>query len=392
MNLFKIKNDQKFISQVVVLSIIFGFAAGVVGQIVSNVYFDPWQNNYIYQDTLASNANPLNNVEQIPELRRIERFLGIQQDFEVNNSIQKAKPTMVGIYFKKSQATKPIDQLYLSSGLKANGFILTNDGWVITYGDVFKNAKNEDFVVAYGEKIFSVENIVIDSVTGVVFVKISATNLPVVILGDSKDMTNGQLGIALNFLDEVSVTSIKSVNYWPVYSKDDYILSSEAYNKLFLLADNLDGNYVGGPLINLGGELIGIIKEFDSKKGVSTVLPINQFRSIILDVLKDNKITRPYLGIKYIDLSQSVGLSNELSQNLNKGALVYQKPDLNSPAAEIGIEQYDIIVSVYGQQVSEENNLAELLQQYKAGDKIELEILRGKETMVKSLALSALSD
>jgi serine protease Do len=389
MKFFKFKKDQKFISQVVILSMVFGFSAGVVGQIVSDVYLDPWQNGYIYQDTVGTNQN-ISRV--IPELRRVERFLGIQQDFEVNNSVTKVKPAVVGIYLKKSTSAKPLDQVYLPINLQASGFILTNDGWIVTYGNAFKNLNKEDLVVAYDSKIFAVENIIIDSVTEVVFIKIPANNLPVAVLGDSKDMAPGQLGIVLNFLNEIAVTSIKDTDYRLVNSKDDYITSSEKYGKLFLLSDGLNDHYSGSPLVNLGGEVVGVLKEFDAKEGISTVVPINQFRSIILDVLKNNIVKRSYLGIKYLDLAWTVGLDSNLTQNLNKGALVYQKPDSNSPASDIGIEQYDIIISVDGQQVDQDSSLTELIQQYQAGDEVELEILRTGKVLTNSVVLSVLLD
>ncbi len=378
MNFFKFKKDQQFISQVVILSMLFGFTAGVVGQIFSNVYLDPWQNDYIYQDTFAVNVNQ-NIARPIPELRRVERFLGIQQDFEVNKSVQKVSPALVGIYLKKSSGSNLIDQAYLPSSLKTNGFILTNDGWIVTCGDFLKNSKKEDLSVAYAGGIFPVEEIIVDSVTGVIFIKISASNLPVIVLGDSKDISGGQLAVALNFLNNVFITTIKNNGYKQIESKEDFINSSEGFDKLFLLSDNLEKSYIGSPLVNLAGEVIGIIKE-DLKGGVFTAVPINQFRSIILDVLRSGMVKRPYLGIKYIDLSQVVGFDGNLTGNLNKGALVYQKPISNSPAAKAGIEQFDIILSVYGQQLNKENNLAELIQQYKIGDKIEMSVLRaGKE-------------
>src|SRR3989339_811417 len=93
----KIGNTNRFISQVVVLAVIFGFFAGVVGQIFADVYLDPWPDGLIKLPG-DNQDNPLN----VPELRRVKRFLGIEQDFEVEKSIRQALPAMVGVYLKKA--------------------------------------------------------------------------------------------------------------------------------------------------------------------------------------------------------------------------------------------------------------------------------------------------
>ncbi len=128
MKFFRKQKDQ-FISQVVILSMVFGFAAGVVGQIVADVYINPWR-----QDYLDQSLNTKGNLPSIiPELRRVKKFLGIQQDFEVNNSITKAAPALAGIYLKKS-GHDLLNQIYLPQDLQANGFVLTSDGWLISQG------------------------------------------------------------------------------------------------------------------------------------------------------------------------------------------------------------------------------------------------------------------
>jgi len=381
----KIQKNQ-FISQVVILSMIFGFAAGIVGQIFADVYIDPWQQDYYINQDLNTNSSV------IPELRRVKRFLGIEQDFEVNKSINKIAPGLVGIYLKKPASSNILNQIYLPQDLETNGFILTSDGWIVSYGEVFGDYQLERLVVIHDNKDFSVEELITDSTTGVVFLKISANNLPVVVLGDSGEATLGQLAITLNDLAEAVVVNIKSTSYWDATSASNFVVTSEEYNQLILLTDGLEETYLGSPLINLGGEVIGLIKEIDSDRGLVTVVPINQFRSIILDVLRSNIVKRPFFGVDYIDLAWTIGLDRELTQGLDRGALVWQTPKRLTPAAEVGLKEDDIILSIDGQPVDQGTSLTELIQQYQPGDEISLEILRDNKTLVRSVTLAVLPD
>lgn len=379
MKFFK-RTGGQYISQVVVLAVVFGFAAGVVGQLVSDVYISPTQQQYIIE--------PSTNVTLVPELRRIKRFLGIEQDFEVNVSIEKIGPAIAGVYPTKI-GSSVLSQIYLPNDLLATGFTLTSDGWLVSY-DGFINAINiEDITVVYDGRSFEVEELITDSVTGIIFIKISANNLPVVVLGDSDELVLGQLAVVLNDLGEVVVTNIKNNNYIQVDSGNDYVLSSEEYGEVILLSDSLSTAYLGSPVTNLIGEVVGVI----SQTGANTqVVPINQFRSIVLDVLRNNFVKRSYLGIDYIDLAQVKGIDTDLSQNQSRGALVFSNPFRNSPAAQADIAKNDIILSLDGQPIDEVNGLTDLVQQYQPGDSVEFEVLRDGQNLILEVTLAILSE
>ena len=358
------------------MSIIFGFAAGVVGQIVSDVYIDPYD-----QDILLNTGTSY--PELIPELRPVKRFLGIEQDFEVSASIDRVATALVGIYQEKNSLTNILNQIYLPSDLVANGFILTADGWVVTYLNDFNV---DDLVVVYNNQVFDITEQVIDDVTGISFLKISANNLPVVVLGDSEEAALGQLEVVINDINQAVVTNIKSLDYASYDSAASFVLSSEDYNEMILLADNLEDNYVGSPLINLAGEVVGVVA------GDNTVIPINQFRFLIVDVLRNSLVRRSYLGVSYVDLAKTTGLKEEAIQGLTRGALIYQNPGRNTPAFIAGLKEDDVILSVDGQLINSENSLTELIQQYQPGDEVFLEISRDGQVITLSVVLAILEN
>ncbi|OGY46063.1 MAG: hypothetical protein A2744_04075 [Candidatus Buchananbacteria bacterium RIFCSPHIGHO2_01_FULL_44_11] len=378
----KISNANRFISQVVVLAVIFGFFAGVVGQIFADVYINPWPESLI-QSPGDNQDNPLN----LPELRRVKRFLGIEQDFEVEKSIAQALPAMVGVYLKKAPGDNdPLSQIYLPKDLLGNGFILTSDGWILTHQFVVQDLAQDKFVVVYKNEKFAIDQVVIDSMSGIAFLKISANNLPVVVLGDSDEITLGQLAVTINFLGEVVVTNIKDSFYQPKNSANDFVLSTEQYSQAVLLENDISDLYLGSPLLNLAGEVTGVINQIDLSQGVVTAVPINQFRPITLGVLKNHFVKRPYLGLVYLDLSKISDSSQP------QGALIYKKPLSNTPAADAGLAVGDIIVSVDGQPVDSNDNLTKLIQQYQPGDQVNLDIIRDGKQLAKIVTLSLMPE
>lgn len=373
----------KLVIKMIILTMIIGFGSGIVGQIVSEVYFYTWRQDYI-----VGEFTNISDAPSIPELRRVQKFLGIQQDFEVDKSIEQISPSLVGIYLEKTSANTVSSQIFLPTDLVSNGFILTEDGWIVSY---IPNSSRK-FVVVHQGKVYEPEQVVIDEITGITFVKISSINLPVAVLGDSDDAQLGQLEIVLTALNQVAVVNLKSLNYLSAESVNDYVLSSEKYSELFLISDGITDFYLGSPLVNLGGEIIGVVNSIDNQLGIASVVPINQFKSVVLDVLRSGTITRSYLGIEYIDLSRTIGLNDDLTKGLVYGALVYQDPSRGAPAYISQLEEGDIITSVDGQRLDKLNNLTDLIQQYQPGDEVTLEIMRDDAVINKNVVLGVLPE
>src|SRR3989344_4798066 len=208
-------------SEVIIVAAIIGFISGVVGQIVADVYIDPFAGNGAGIPTVAADGIT------IPELKRVKRFLGIQQDFEVQHAVSVTLPALAGLYPVRTNQVSATSQVYPPSEQLGTAVILTSDGWLLTHQSVVSSTIPADLAVVIGNQIFEVSQIIPDDMAGVAFVKISATNLPVVVLGDSDDLFSGQLAIVVNAFGEVAVVNVLDPESLASSLEDNVAVSTE---------------------------------------------------------------------------------------------------------------------------------------------------------------------
>ena len=139
----------------------------------------------------------------------------------------------------------------------------------------------------------------------------------------------------------------------------------------------------GGPLVNLQGEVIGINTAVSNRgNGLGFAIPISVGRKVTSDVLAFGHIVRPWLGVRYVMLSdentEELGL-----QKLQRGAYILEEEEtdvpgvlVGSPADDAGLLEKDVIVKVNDQLLTEDDQLATVLNRFKPGDVITLEVLR----------------
>lgn len=142
----------------------------------------------------------------------------------------------------------------------------------------------------------------------------------------------------------------------------------------------------GGPLITLDGKVIGINTAIArGAENIGFSLPINLLKKDLEDIEKVGRIVYPFLGIRYITLTEDIALEQELS--VSHGALLVGNnsgPAVvpGSPADEVGLLSGDVILEIEGEKVTSENPLAVIIQKYRPEDEITLKVLRssGEET------------
>lgn len=154
---------------------------------------------------------------------------------------------------------------------------------------------------------------------------------------------------------------------------------------------SINQNNSGGPLINLAGELIGIttMKFNDKVVGGGVVIPINEVM-LIVDQLKVNaKVTRPLLGISAIDidpLTQAQKSNYGVQLDLDNGIMITVVHE-GSPAFSAGLKAADVITQIDGVPVNTMNQFRKLIYEKKAGDQLEILVVRGTGTTTLTVIL-----
>jgi len=256
-----------------------------------------------------------------------------------------------------------------------SGFIINSDGYILTNTHVVANAE-EVTVRLTDRREFPAKVIGADERTDVAVIKISATNLPIVKLGDPSRIKPGQwvLAIGSPFGFENSATagiisatsrSVPGENYVP------FIQTDVAVNP---------GNS-GGPLFNMAGEVIGINSQIFSRTGgfmgVSFAIPIDVARNVGEQLIKTGRVVRGRIGVTIQDVNAQLAESFGLERP--RGALV-SSVEKDGPAAHAGVVAGDVILGVGGHPIERYGELSGAIAAMRPGADAGLQVWRnGKE-------------
>jgi len=224
-------------------------------------------------------------------------------------------------------------------------------------------------------------------------VKINASNLKVIELGDSDRLKVGQQVIAIgNALGEYQNTVTKGIisAIGRTITAGGGDGTSEKLEGMIQTDATINPGNSGGPLVNLAGQVIGINTAIDLQgTQIGFAIPINSVKSALDSYATSGKISRPMLGIRYVNITKELAALNKLA--VTQGALVTKGSNAGEsavtpggPADKAGIKENDILVSIDGKEIDENNSIISLLRAYKPGDTITIKILRaGAEKQVQ---------
>jgi S1-C subfamily serine protease len=277
-----------------------------------------------------------------------------------------------------------------------SGFIVHPDGLVLTNKHVVFDTDADYTVVTNDGKEYAGKVVARDPVSDIAVVKIEATGLPTVILGNSTKLELGQSVIAIgNALGMFRNSVSKGIISGMARSISAALGTGGEMEHLrgVLQTDvAINQGNSGGPLINLDGEAIGINTAIIfGAQNIGFAVPINWAKADLEDIIKYGRIIKPFLGILYIMLNKQI--CNQYKLSRDHGALVIRNHQANSvavvpgsPADRAGIKENDIITHVNGLELAEDMELSEELQKLKVGDEIELTFLRnGQEMKAKTV-------
>ncbi|MFA7253676.1 MAG: trypsin-like peptidase domain-containing protein [Patescibacteria group bacterium] len=270
------------------------------------------------------------------------------------------------------------------------GFIITSDGLILTNKHVVSDTNGTYTVIMRDGKTYDAKVQSLDPVNDLAVIKVEARNLPVVELGDSDQLQVGQwvitVGNALGQFQNTVTSGIISAKGRKIDASSASGSSSETLSDLLQTDAAINSGNSGGPLVNLAGQVIGINTAVASgAQGIGFAIPINAAKSAIDSIKKTGRIIRPYLGVRYFEITPSVAKQSSLPSD--HGALVQRGRGLTdfavvpgSPADKAGIAENDIITEVNGQIINEDHSLVQLVQQYQVGETVTLKVVSKGET------------
>lgn len=250
-----------------------------------------------------------------------------------------------------------------------SGFILTSDGFVMTNAHVVEGA-DEVIVTLTDKREFKARIIGTDKRSDVAVVKIDATGLPAVKIGDINRLKVGEWVMAIGSpfgLENTVTAGIVSAKQRDTGDYLPFIQTDVAINP---------GNS-GGPLINMRGEVVGINSQIYSRsggfQGISFAIPIDEAVRVSDQLRASGRVTRGRIGVQIDQVSKEVAESIGLGKP--QGALV-RGVESGAPAEKAGIEAGDIITKFEGRTIEKSSDLPRMVGNVKPGTKVVVTVFR----------------
>ncbi|MCM1325897.1 MAG: trypsin-like peptidase domain-containing protein [Bacteroidales bacterium] len=348
--------------------------------------------NYLLSEKMAEKAE-----EKSEESRMSTMMQGVRETsvLEVRHIDTSSLMTPAEVYAANVNSTVGITTSVTtnfwgftsSSPSSGSGFIITDDGYIITNYHVIEDSDSIT-VSMYDGTTYDAKPVGYDESNDIAVLKVEAENLTPVVIGDSDALNVGDSVIAIgNPLGELTF----SLTSGAVSALDREVTLSNSLTMDLIQTDcAINSGNSGGALFNLYGEVVGITnaKYSSSSSGASIdnigfAIPINHIMGIVRSIIEDGYITKPYIGVSVADVSAEMQ-----RYGLPKGAAV-QGITEDSPADEAGLMINDIITAVNGDEAGSSSLVDAvgeaspgdvlILSVYRQGENIEIEVTVGEQ-------------
>lgn len=329
-----------------------------------------------------------------------------EQDATIR-AIKKAIPAVVTINVLSDESVAKLDEKSGSYEAKnervhktsGTGFLISKDGYILTNKHVISGveAKKASYkVILNSGKEYFGQLIGTDPLNDLAVIRIFDKNLPAVEFGDSDKLQLGSSVIAIGntlgrYKDSVTKGIVSGVDR-NLVAGDGKGGSESLLNVIQTDAEINQGNS-GGPLIDLAGKVVGInvaVDEAGTSIGFS--IAINDAKPVIDSVLREGRIIRSMLGVRYMMLDEKMAKENNLKNSqgawISSGIGSEVSPIIKgSPAEKAGILAGDIVLEINGIKLDSKNTLLSVGQKFKPGDKIKLKLQRDGKLIEKDVIL-----
>ena len=270
-----------------------------------------------------------------------------------------------------------------TAAASGSGFIITDDGYIVTNHHVIEGA-NSVKVTLYDNTQYDAEIVGSDESNDIAVLKIDASGLTPVTLGDSEALSVGDNVVAIgNPLGELTFTLTSGI----VSAKDRSITTSNSVMMNLIQTDcAINSGNSGGALFNMYGEVVGVTNaKYSSNSSteasidnIGFAIPINNVKDIVTSIIENGYVVKPYIGVSVETVS-----SDMKSYGIPEGAVV-RVVNEDSPAEKAGLKENDIITKADDEDITSSNDLVSKIKKASKGDKIKLTVYRqGEEKTIE---------
>ena len=366
----------------------------VIGAVLTGAFY--------WYTTHHSGVNPTDYISRPTHVELTEAAATQTFDSEEQTNIEVYKrgiPSVVNI----TSTAVAFDFFYgpVPQEGQGSGFIIDKEGHILTNYHVIANAREVE-VTLHNKKKYKATVIGRDRSHDLAVIQIKAPGVVPATLGDSKQLVVGQKVFAIGNPFGLSGTMTRGIisSLRPIRTPE----GAEIEEAIQTDAAINPGNS-GGPLLNSRGEVIGINSMIatggsNQSAGIGFAIPINAAKAVINDLITIGRVRRPSLGIRTLpigpELAQEMGLPSDygvlIVQALPGGSADRAGLHGGSQRAYIGNVPLmlggDLIVAIDGEQIGDQQDLANVMNKHKAGDSITVTVYRGKKKMDVKVTLS----
>lgn len=366
------------------------FVLGGLGGVIFDRYIVPELSTF---SAVAHSGFFKKLTERVTIINKTEQVI-IREDDTIEKIISQPATAVVSII--ALQNDNKIAKKEVSTSM---GVLLTNDGLIVTYSEKpFGNGDVRHVALLFDGTNHGMTFVGYDPLTNLSFFRLNdVANTPSIALANSDDARVGKKLIILGngsaeYQNRLSVSTLGFVNHTFNLSGKT-VASSEKWEGVFEMDREFTENFIGGPAVSFGGEMVGLAGALTIDNMIHTFLiPSNAVRESFDRAVAGTLEARPVLGVYYLSLTKALSLEQGLSRDY--GALVYSSSGktglaliLDSPAMKAGLQAGDIIAAINGEEIILDHPLPEILGSFSKGDTLELLILRGTEERKISVTL-----
>jgi len=335
--------------------------------------------------------------------------LTVNEDSVVIDVVEKSSPAVVSIVISKDLSKIPGyglnffgDNPFFNNNSEqsgpniqevgaGSGFFVSADGLILTNKHVVSDLSASYTVLTVDGQKYEARVLAADPVNDLAIVKIDIKDAHFLKLANSSEIKIGQRVIAIGnslgqYQNTVTTGIVSGIGRKITAGGND---GSGQLSGIIQTDAAINPGNSGGPLLNLGGEVVGINTAIDQQgQLVGFAIPSSDASKALLSFQKNGKITRPFLGVRYVIITKELAQSERLPKDY--GALIVRGSRMTdlaitpgSPADKSGLIENDIILEINGKKIDEDYSLADAIKNLNVGDSVSLKVYhKGEEKSI----------